>query len=452
MPTIFNLQLPRSFYRIWTVLFIVKILTAYFLPPVDDEAYYWVWGQNLALGYLNHPGMVGWINGLGLAPGFFRIPFIVVNQLSVLILACTGREHFNFDERKLLLILVVFNLIPVTGAGACLALPDSLLIFFWILSIHSSLRLLTNSDDLSSAALLGISLGLGFCSKYHMVLAPLTLILFCLFWHRAFFGKRKTIFIIVIFGLAAALPTLLWNQQNDWISFYFQLRHGLASQGFSATRVLGYIADQTLIMSPFLILGCWKFQPVNPKGALLKYFAFVPLAFFLLSSTRAPVEGNWPSIAAPALALSVVLAFENLAKFSIAYYSSIYAFLAAVFLFAPAQLPNKAKEPFAMRTFARETLSLPILYGSSYQVSSQLWLQQGRVVYKAKGLSQYVMHDMYDLWKQPDLPTKFHIAYKTSSSIPRMATHVPIQGSNKSYGIYSVVEMIRNQTPSGPIQ
>ena len=255
-----DFRLPRSFYGIWTSFFIAKIVAAFFLPPVDDEAYYWVWGRNAALGYFDHPGMVGWMNLLGLAPGFFRIPFIVANQLSVLILAGAGREHFGFNERKLLLVLLLFDLIPVTGVG------------------------------------------------------------------------------------------------------------------------------------------------------------------------------TWPGLILAGVAFS-----ESLARYAIGYFSAIYAVGAVVLLCLPSLLPNKAKEPFAMQTLVRETSSLPVLYGATYQIASQLGMQQGRPVFKPKGLARF---DMYDIWKQPSLPARFHLAYKTSSGPPRLMTHLPNEDSNRKYGIYSVVDMV----------
>ncbi len=438
MHPLFDLKFSRRFYGIWTLFFGLKIVGAFFLPPVDDEAYYWVWGRIPALGYLDHPGLIGWVNSLGWPPEVFRIPFITANQLSALVLAGTAREHFRFDQRKLLLLLVIFNLVPVVGVGGSLGLPDSFLVLFWVLGLQFSLRLVSDPGDLRSAALLGIALGLGFCSKYHMAIFPLILGLFCLCSHRAFLAQGKSIMVFLAFSLAASLPVLIWNQQNDWISFKFQLGQRLTTHEFSVLRVLEYLGGQILIMSPFLLLGGWRFQPTESKGVMLKYFAFGPLAFFLLSAIRGPVEANWPSIAAPALVLLTVSSFENYAKYAIAYFSAIYAVLALAVLLARERLPEKAKDLFAMRLLARETASLTVLYGASYQVSSQLWFQQNRAVYKPKGLRRV---DMFDLWPQPDLPEKFYVAYRSSDGPPPIASHHAVDGSQRSYGMYSVIEM-----------
>lgn len=445
MHSLFDLRFSRRFYGVWALLFCLKVATSFFLPPVDDEAYYWVWGRNPALGYLDHPGLIGWVNSLGLRPEFFRIPFIIANQLSVLLLAALAREHFRFDERKLLLLSVIFNLVPLMGFHGSLGLPDSLLVLFWILSLQFSLRLVSDPCDLRSAALLGVFLGLGFCAKYHMAIFGLILCLYCLFSNRVLLTKGKTILVVLAFGLAASLPVLIWNQQNDWISFKYQLGRHLVTPKFSALRVLEYLGVQILIMSPFLLLGSWRNRPAESKGLMLKYFAFGPLAFFLFIAFRGIVEANWPAIAAPSLILLTIWSFENYAKYAIAYFSAMYAVLALALLLLGERLPEKAKDLFAMRLLARETTSLTPLYGASYQVSSQLWFQQNRPVYKPKGIRRF---DMFDLWPQPDLPDRFYVAYKTSDGPPPIGTHRPVDGSQKSYGLYSIIEMETNNPPA----
>ena len=45
------------------VLALVVLKLVYFvtLPPIGDEAYYWLWGQRLALSYLDHPPLHAWL-------------------------------------------------------------------------------------------------------------------------------------------------------------------------------------------------------------------------------------------------------------------------------------------------------------------------------------------------------------------------------------------------------
>ncbi|MHB1109812.1 MAG: hypothetical protein ACYCZU_05790, partial [Devosia sp.] len=34
------------------------------VDPMGDEAYYWMWGQHLALSYFDHPPLQGWLLGV----------------------------------------------------------------------------------------------------------------------------------------------------------------------------------------------------------------------------------------------------------------------------------------------------------------------------------------------------------------------------------------------------
>ena len=43
----------------------VRLVFAALMPLTDDEAYYRLWSQHLALGYFDHPPFVAWAIGLG---------------------------------------------------------------------------------------------------------------------------------------------------------------------------------------------------------------------------------------------------------------------------------------------------------------------------------------------------------------------------------------------------
>src|SRR6185437_12471207 len=64
-------SLPRvAAQPLWLLMagvgFFVLLKLAYFLylPPIGDEAYYWLWGQHPELSYLDHPPLHAWLLGL----------------------------------------------------------------------------------------------------------------------------------------------------------------------------------------------------------------------------------------------------------------------------------------------------------------------------------------------------------------------------------------------------
>lgn len=436
-----NNLISKSFFAIWLSIFVLKLIFFSFLPAVDDEAYYWVWGKNLSLSYFDHPGMVGWFTSLSSNSFYFRWPFIAINQISVLVLSQTAVTYFRISSKNLIYLLLIFNLIPVTGLGACLALPDALLILFWILSLHFALRLTTDPADARAAILLGISLGLGFCSKYHIVLAAAALLLFSFFNFRDVFKQKKTVFLILIFGFLSSLPVLIWNFQNEWVSFLFQMNRGLNPEGFDLFRGLEYFGGQMLIVSPILLYTGFNNKIESRHQLLLKYFFLVPFCFFLLNSFNTTVEANWGAVSFISLVVLACLSSERKCFYSTAYFCCSYFFIALVFFFKPSLIPEKAMEPFQIRKVALETISENALYGSTYQIASQLWFVRNKPVYKPKGVSRY---DMYDLWEQPDLPRRLSMVYKTSSGFPLLNKFHVIENTNVNYGLYSLVEMEKN--------
>lgn len=430
--------LPKNFYFFWLTLFVAKIAIFSFLPSVDDEAYYWVWGQNLALSYFDHPGLVGWINGFGLSPSIFRLPFITANQLSGLILCILGVRHFGFDLRKSILTVSLFNLIPVTGLGGCLALPDSFLILFWILSAYLTLNLIENLDDYKSALMLGLVLGLGFLSKYHMVLFALGLIIFSIFYYRQIFFRRQILLSIISTGFICILPVLIWNYSNEWISFLFQINHGLGKVDFTFHQVFEYFGGQLLISSPLLFLGIALTKGKSLKDKFLLVFTLTPFLFFFMSSLRAPVEANWPAIGIPSGIILLVGYHEKLSKYAVFYFLAAYSLIFVAGILNPTRLPEKAMEPFEIKKVSELTKDESPLYGATYQIASQLWLNQNRPILKPAGVSRF---DMFDLWKQEPLPDQFKIVYKTSSGVPWVSGYRPVTSSNQNLGLYSLIEM-----------
>src|SRR3569833_762705 len=43
------------------ILLILKVYLAAVMPPIGDEAYYWMWGQKLDWSYFDHPPLHAWL-------------------------------------------------------------------------------------------------------------------------------------------------------------------------------------------------------------------------------------------------------------------------------------------------------------------------------------------------------------------------------------------------------
>ncbi len=111
------------------------------------------------------------------------------------------------------------------------------------------------------------------------------------------------------------LPVVLWNARHEWISFAFQLRHGLSTpQGSALAAAWKHLGDlfggQAALVSPilFVLMGIvvWRSfdQTATDAERVLGVVALVCFGFFVVSAFRQRVEPNWPAPAyIPAIAL-----------------------------------------------------------------------------------------------------------------------------------------------------
>jgi hypothetical protein len=111
------------------------------------------------------------------------------------------------------------------------------------------------------------------------------------------------------------LPVLKWNAAHDWISFRFQLGHGLSAVGGSVVgRELELLGGQIGLVSPILfvlgVIAVWQVlrRPGTDIQFLLALTATAIFAFFMYSATRRRVEANWPALSyVPAMVLLAVV-------------------------------------------------------------------------------------------------------------------------------------------------
>ena len=56
-------------WAFWLVVIalVLRTVSLFFVPLIPEEAYYWMYGQNLQLSYFDHPPMVAWIIRAGVA-------------------------------------------------------------------------------------------------------------------------------------------------------------------------------------------------------------------------------------------------------------------------------------------------------------------------------------------------------------------------------------------------
>lgn len=410
------------FMRLWSLTLVVKLIAGALLPLFSDEAYYWFWSEELQLSYYDHPPFVAWLFWLGQPLDAFgqavRWPGIIMGHASLLIWYRLLKPHLPPERLNFFLLFYLLN--PLVGWGSLAVLPDTPLLFFWPLSILCLLRLL-ESQNWRWGAALGAALGLGFCSKYHIVLfVPITVV--WLTWSRGWRNvPLASVAACIVTGLLFCTPVLLWNYWNDWDSFFYQIKHGLGVKEYNPRWAVEFILTHVGLLFPttIYVLLRAKFQP---KLAWLYYFGWGPLIFFFISAFKGRPEANWPSISYPTLLALALTASQSLtwAKRTLAVWSALFILVCTEIIH-----PWIPVEPGRLKTFelveydplVKVAESYTPFYASSFQMASMLTYRLKTPVYKLRGIGR---RDFYD-YLEGSMPKgdSFFVALRRWDQLPK---------------------------------
>jgi 4-amino-4-deoxy-L-arabinose transferase-like glycosyltransferase len=381
---------------IFGLIVLAKVFASNLIPVVGDETYYWYWGKNLRLSYFDHPPAVSWMtfvsNFFGFLPSWVRVrwPFILLSTGSVLVWLKCYQLQFNPNRASSLYFILFFVLNPMLGLGGIFATPDVPLIFFTGCSMYSVLKILKFQRTFDYI-LLGSFLGLGFCSKYHIVLFVPSILVFLYLTKQLSQINSKKLIATALVGLIFCSPVIVWNYMNNWESFAFQINHGFTRIDYSWDWTTSYLIGQILLFSPFLGYELCK----NLKSTKLGSIALFQWIFFLYSSTKAPVEANWPIVAHTYGLLGINFSKIRV-RLSLIYWGVIY-FVLTFLILSPfgkekiQNIPNLNE----IRRIAPEFMNYQPLYGPSYQISSLIHYITGVEVRKLPGLGRYDFYDKF---------------------------------------------------------
>lgn len=408
----------KKVFSFFVCIFLTKCLLASFIPLVADESYYYVWSLFPRLSYFDHPAMVSWLIYLGthvipfhhpLAVRFF---FVLLGTGTVFIWLNLLKQKMA-SEKQQLIFLALFILNPLLGLGSILATPDVPLVFFWSLSYFFFLKIL-ESPQRRWYFLLGSSLGLGFCSKYHIVLFVIAGA-FGLFLSKKLKHLMLTgILTTVVVGFLFSLPVLIWNYQNQWSSFLFQINHGFGRTYYDFEWTWGYLLGQALLLSPFVALSLFNITSKSTD----RVFSLTQILFFLSSTFKSVVEGNWPIVAHPhAISHFVIHADRKKVSWTFYYWLVIYAtVLVALQTDSGKALLKNQYLSSDVQNLEKVTKDFQPLYGPTYQISSLLSWQSGVLVPKLKDFSRKDFFDELPVSKPTS--SKFYVLKETHVGWP----------------------------------
>ncbi|MFC1501230.1 glycosyltransferase family 39 protein [Elusimicrobiota bacterium] len=309
---------------------LLKIIPFSFVGLYRDEGLYWAYSQYLDISYFDHPPLVGYLIGISCAmfgnnEFSVRLPAVLSSLAAFYLIFILAKEVFK-SEKIAFLSVVLLNFVPgISFIQSTLIMPDSPLTPIWILSILFFWRAVNGSGN-KYWYLLGVAFGFGLLSKYTAVLLILSVFLFLILSseHRVWL-KRKEPYIASFIGLVMFTPVILWNMQNSWASFSYQIlgRHGHVGSKSFADAFFPSLAEQAGYISPLLFILFWivlfwlgyeYIKKKDNKLLLFISFAFPTLILFNFVACFKKIMPHWPIMGYMTLGIPAVYYSLNLWK------------------------------------------------------------------------------------------------------------------------------------------
>jgi 4-amino-4-deoxy-L-arabinose transferase-like glycosyltransferase len=300
------------------VLTLVRLVVAAVVPLAPDETYYWVWSQSLAPGYLDHPPMVAlWISAGTELMGQTALGVRLLGPLSA-----AAASWLLFDAARLLfaasragvVAVLLLNASLLLGVGSVIMTPDTPLLFFWTATLWAMARLTVGGSGFWWLAA-GVFGGLALDSKYTALFLWIGIGLWVLFVPAARpWLRRWQPWAAGLLGLLLFAPVLAWNAAHQWAGF---LKQGGRVADWKPMRAVGFLGEllgsQIGLATPLVWVLCmaglvvavrraWRRR--DPAWSLLAALSLPPVLVFLQHAIGDRVQGNWPAIIYPALAVA----------------------------------------------------------------------------------------------------------------------------------------------------
>ena len=187
-------------------------------------------------------------------------------------------------------------------------LPDTPQGFFWLLGLFLMVTTLPQGPDPKSTRrilLLGLVLGLGIISKYTTVFLWMGTGLFMFLFRRQWI-KDWSVYVALMITFICTLPLLIWNVQNDFVSFTFHgERVGVTGYGINFNYFTREFVGElfynnpinfVLILMALVKIAFWKLELKKAYQAILVLSALPLIMSFLIFSLFRETLPHWSAL------------------------------------------------------------------------------------------------------------------------------------------------------------
>lgn len=393
-----------SIFRLGIVAWLIlNLVQAAFLPLDPDEAYYWMYAQQLDWGYFDHPPMVAILVNMG--SSWLSGP-LGVRLGSVLVFAATLYSLWHLagkptDPQRQGYLLLLAAAMPIFQVYGFVATPDSPLLLFTVLFFLAYQQFL-EKESWGNTGWLSLVMALLLYSKYHGIL-----VIFFTLLSNLKLLTRPRFYLASFVGACLFSPHLYWQYIHDFPTFRYHLIG--RNDTYELKYTLNYLMGQLLVFSPFLLPFLFKALRQPPKDALERSFYFVCFgfwSFFLYSSFNGNVEPHWTAVLSIPIVILLYRRYveKGISQAWVLRMASTTLVLLLVLRIALhldlAGIRKPFQEPSWVTALEKEAGSRPVVFISSYRDPSIYSFYSGSRAYTYT--DNLYRPNQYDIWEEEE--------------------------------------------------
>ncbi len=299
------------------------------IPVHFDEAQYWVYGEEMALGYYSKPPLVAWLirastDALGVTLFALRLFAPVAHLVIGWLIFLAGRRLY--DARTGFWAAALYSAAPGVTVSSMLMTTDPPMMAGWALALWALVRAIepeaAKGRRKPAAALFrpgwwavaGLGVGLGMMAKYTAVAFPLSALGYAILSRE---GARDRRGALILAGVALLVlsPNLVWNAQHGFATVTHlgenaEIQGRLAHPG----KLAEFLGAQLGVIGPVAFLAILAALPATAFDAALRgdwrmrLLAWLTAPLLIAMCVQAFLSEANPNWAAPAYVAGSILA------------------------------------------------------------------------------------------------------------------------------------------------
>jgi 4-amino-4-deoxy-L-arabinose transferase-like glycosyltransferase len=290
-----------------------------------DEAQYWSWSLEPALGYYSKPPLIAWLIGLsttvcGTSEFCVRLPSPLLHTATAVAIYALANRLYPERPQFGVWSAFAFATLPGVSLSSGIISTDVPLLLCWAVALWALAAMIDDKFAWWPAVVLGVALGLGLNAKYAMAYFVLCFgVLMAIAPRQRRLLRDPRLWIAIGLGVALILPNLAWNASHSFATFAHTADNAKWTGSlFRPGKALEFFAAQFGVMGPvlFWVLLAVSARAVGLRGApdrvlLLLSFSLPIIAIVTTQAFISRAHANW---AAPAYVSATVLAVAMLMR------------------------------------------------------------------------------------------------------------------------------------------